>query len=537
MTWPRAGLLLAWLLLALQTLPANWSTPLEIDEQITYYLAAGRTPNSVWRRCQEQAATPPLHFWLTKACLALPMGTLEFRLRLPALMATAVGLLFAWRIGERFIGRGAGVMAALLLALNPLVVKQFAWQSRPYALGFLLTLAGLDAVVRLRALDGRRRHLMTFVLCCVALPWTHYLFALTVPALVLAGLLVPGLAGLESPSPRRGRGVGVRGRSPQTSLGEALVDVKGRPFPRRWLLAIGVFAGVAATPLIPGVLRVQSLEQVLRWHTEHPHFNELLGFDFPSDVGLAEASGVTCGLALSASAFRPRSLRLGLALLAALLPALALRLLSILLDSPALSQVRYAAPMLGPLALWLALGIFNLPRKWRWPGFAALVGATLWLNGATLRQRLRQPVWHDAEWQTAAATIAKEAGPHDVAFCYTGVVESRLVPLKFADAGFQEYCTSRLGPAYLPSNLPRWAWPMDAAENVGPTSWREDYAAKARAALAAGGTVWLVVSADTDPGKAAEQAALKLLREVGAEPKLRRDNSIARVWFAAALKP
>ncbi len=504
MTWPRAGLLLALALLAAQALPANWATPLEIDEQITHYLAAGRTPPSVWRRCQEQSATPPLHFWLTRASLGLPFGTLEFRLRLPALLATAAGLFFAWRIGERFLGRGSGAAAALLLAIMPMVVRQMAEQSRPYALGFVLTLAGLDAALRLRSFAWRRSDALLFAGCCLALPWTHYFFALTVPALLLAGLIA---------------------RDPDLDVART-VD---QPLPRRWLVAIGLLSGIAALPLLPGALRVQSLEKALRWHTTPPSPT-----DWESQFGLPVwvAYGSICGFVCLAISGGWSRTRLALALACGLLPAFALNVAGRVWESPVLLQTRYASTGIGVMAVALCLGFCPWRRGGRLVLTVGLVALSCWQQGSGLRKRFEAPVWHDTEWKTAAQLIAAEAGPHDLALCYTGVVETRLAPMNFADAGFQEYCTSRLGTAYLPGEFPRLALPYAWSPGADGFEWQAHYAASAKKSLAGGGAVWLVVSADTDLGMEAEAAAVAWLKSLGFAPVPVRDNSIARVWRA-----
>jgi hypothetical protein len=223
-------------------------------------------------------------------------------------------------------------------------------------------------------------------------------------------------------------------------------------------------------------------------------------------------------------------LRLWIALLATTGFAAALRGAAWWGAQPSLGQVRYASVVAGPAALLLALVALGAwrPAARRW-GALLLGGVACVAGGADLQERLRNPAWHDDVWKARALALQAEVRPEDLILCVTGVVETRLVPVRYADPGFQEYCTSRLGPAYLPAPTPRLALPAPFPRQPGP--WLESYAERARATLARNGTVHLVASADTDLGTQAEQAATAWLAELGARPLPRgpgEDNPIGR---------
>src|SRR5215207_5651362 len=128
----RFWLFAAMAIVLLQAVPANQKTPLEIDEQVTYYIAHGQTPNSVWKRAFEQSATPPLSFWFVKASSALRhsigVGSREFWLRFPSLAAYLVSVWLVWRIVGREYGPSAASAAALILSLHSVGIDKMALQ-------------------------------------------------------------------------------------------------------------------------------------------------------------------------------------------------------------------------------------------------------------------------------------------------------------------------------------------------------------------------------------------------------------------------
>lgn len=131
-------------------------------------------------------ATPPLYpvlAWLWSQ----PFGTGEVGLRsLSAVFGTAtVPLLYV--AGASLLSKRAGVMAAALGAVNPVLVW-YSQEARPYAL--LVFLATLTVVLLARALeDSTRLRLALWAGASALLIWTHYLAAFVVGAEAVVLLL------------------------------------------------------------------------------------------------------------------------------------------------------------------------------------------------------------------------------------------------------------------------------------------------------------------------------------------------------------
>ena len=133
----HCGWLIAVLVVVLvQAVPANQQSPVWIDEQVTYYIALGRTPDAVWSRAFEQSATPPGYFWLVAASSAvgeaIRIGSPEFWLRLPSLIAYLASMLIAWSMAKREFGPSAASATVVIFALHR-AGAGMAMESRPYA--------------------------------------------------------------------------------------------------------------------------------------------------------------------------------------------------------------------------------------------------------------------------------------------------------------------------------------------------------------------------------------------------------------------
>jgi 4-amino-4-deoxy-L-arabinose transferase-like glycosyltransferase len=124
---------------------------------------------------------PPLYFALMKLLRYCGLESL----RLPSVVfgAAAVPLLFV--VGRRLAGGRVGLWAAALLAISPLHVR-YSQEARCYALLIAEELAFFWAALSI-AREPRRRDLVLFVLCGVALGATHYL-GVAVAAVGGAGL-------------------------------------------------------------------------------------------------------------------------------------------------------------------------------------------------------------------------------------------------------------------------------------------------------------------------------------------------------------
>lgn len=132
-----------------------------------------------------QESTPPLYYvleWLATRAL----GDAEAGLRALSALAGTLTVLVAFALGRRLAGPRAGLAAAALVAVNPLLVW-FSQEARAYALVVLLS--ALSLLVLLRALeDPRARRLAAWTLAAAAALATHY-FAVFVLAPEAAWLL------------------------------------------------------------------------------------------------------------------------------------------------------------------------------------------------------------------------------------------------------------------------------------------------------------------------------------------------------------
>jgi 4-amino-4-deoxy-L-arabinose transferase-like glycosyltransferase len=138
-----------------------------------------------------------LHFWLqlTGAVGLLPV---EWVVRLPSALCAALSTGVVFWLGRRYLGRGAGCIAALLYALNYLQLI-YAQQTRAYALQLLLLCLSWFALLAACAPDTlsgpRKRWWGLYVLSMTLAVYAHYFSVLVLLAQVLALLglwLLPG---------------------------------------------------------------------------------------------------------------------------------------------------------------------------------------------------------------------------------------------------------------------------------------------------------------------------------------------------------
>jgi 4-amino-4-deoxy-L-arabinose transferase-like glycosyltransferase len=95
------------------------------------------TPHLDWELYFEK---PPLVYWANALTIRL-FGANEFAVRLPAALATAAEVAITEALGEAMFGAAAGLLAALALALSPLVFGFARFATLDPALAFLLTAA------------------------------------------------------------------------------------------------------------------------------------------------------------------------------------------------------------------------------------------------------------------------------------------------------------------------------------------------------------------------------------------------------------
>jgi len=139
----------------------------------------------------DSESTPPLFYVLEWASAQL-LGTGEIALRaLPAVLGTAT-IPIVWALAGRMAGARAGLAAAALVAVNPMLLW-FSQEARAYAL--LALLGALSALLWLRALEaprGGRLAAWGFV-AALALATHYYALFLVAPQALWLALRAPGM--------------------------------------------------------------------------------------------------------------------------------------------------------------------------------------------------------------------------------------------------------------------------------------------------------------------------------------------------------
>ncbi|NDJ61017.1 MAG: hypothetical protein GYB67_07820 [Chloroflexi bacterium] len=141
---------------------------------------------------------PPGYYWLLMIWRGLS-GESEFALRALSALASISTVALTYAIGRRLFGPLAGIVAALIAALNTFNIY-YAQEARMYALLALWAAGSLWALVNL--LTTRRfvwRWAAFAAICTAAGLWTHYGFPLT----MLAGGVIVVIWAIQPGAPRR----------------------------------------------------------------------------------------------------------------------------------------------------------------------------------------------------------------------------------------------------------------------------------------------------------------------------------------------
>lgn len=152
------------------------------DELSTLYLVANNSlPGVVEQVASDAEISPPLYFALGWA--ASQLGGVPELVRAPALVAGVATIPLTYLVGERAVGRVAGIGAAAAMALNPFMVF-YATDARAYTVAIALLL-GTTLTMLIALESGRRRWWVAYgALTCLCM-LTHY-----TTAFVLAGQLL-----------------------------------------------------------------------------------------------------------------------------------------------------------------------------------------------------------------------------------------------------------------------------------------------------------------------------------------------------------
>ena len=119
-----------------------------------------------------------LHYWMLFA------GDSAFSVRLPSAIAGALAIPVMYGIGRLLFDRGAGLLAAFILALSAYNVR-YAQEARGYSLMVLLTLLSFYFFVKLARGGSSRYTSVGYVVCTALLIYAHFYGVFFVAAQVL----------------------------------------------------------------------------------------------------------------------------------------------------------------------------------------------------------------------------------------------------------------------------------------------------------------------------------------------------------------
>jgi mannosyltransferase len=232
--WPLAALTVLAAVLRLSTLDLQsfW-----YDEAFTPVHVLHTSLFATLRGVVHTENTPPLWYLVAWADSRV-LGTGEVALRLPSALAGIATVPVAWMIGRELAGRRAAILAAALVAVNPLLMW-YSQEARAY--GLFVLMAALSMLCFLRAeREPSARHMAAFALTGALALLTHYfaVFLLIPMALLLvrdplrrraalpalAVLAIVGLALLPLISAQGGHGTQWIGRWPLSGRLQAILQ-------------------------------------------------------------------------------------------------------------------------------------------------------------------------------------------------------------------------------------------------------------------------------------------------------------------------
>ncbi len=152
----------------------------------------GRGLDYIWGAGRAAESNPPLFYTMLLAWTHL-FGTGETMARLPSILSSVAAIPLVYRIGVTIMDARAGLLAATLLALNPVQVSLSA-QARSYGLQtFLAALCLLGVALFISERPAGRavriRGLATYTVGAVLLAYTHYAQTCLIAACGLGGLI------------------------------------------------------------------------------------------------------------------------------------------------------------------------------------------------------------------------------------------------------------------------------------------------------------------------------------------------------------
>jgi hypothetical protein len=449
------------------------STPLTIDEHVSYWIADWQSPGTLLERSLNYAATPPLSSLIQRPFLMVGGNSVQ-AFRASSVTCYLLAIVVVWYAAiEMFRSKAIAGSAALLLAWNP-EVTDYVRLARPYGLSLLLASVPIWLTIRLRDKESLVGP-VAWVLVARALAWTHYV---NVPLIVLLwGSLVFSRIG---------------------SL--------------RLILTGGAFA-LTCVPLLPSVIRLNEWSPFLNYHTQPPSFTDVIGPLWW--IGLP--MGVAAGLLIDRLSHPKQTSRqsvydLRFIIAVSVLPLILLLCLS-QSDMTSLADPRYRIVYV-PGAVLAIAGILHACANCR----GAVIGCGVVVFATSLTASPRP--WdarffsspNPSDWKILAETLQREGQSGEPVIVQSGLVESRLVPALYGDRLFMDYVSCRLGRCHMKRAYERYALP---AVWIAGTEMDEFYSKLIREHLDRGNAIWLAGATDTDLNRDSIDRFSTLARELG----------------------
>jgi uncharacterized membrane protein len=155
-----------------------------MDELVTWWTIKDSLSETI-RRSLTYQGTSPLYYVISWG--VSQVGKSEWILRLPSLAAACVAVYLMYRLALRLLDREFARLTVVAFVVWPAISFE-ASNARPYSIAIMLAVGSWLALVRWLD-EGRRSDVALYIVCAALVIYTHYLFALVVPAQLLYALV------------------------------------------------------------------------------------------------------------------------------------------------------------------------------------------------------------------------------------------------------------------------------------------------------------------------------------------------------------
>ena len=154
-----------------------------LDELGSYWIVKGGIIHATQRALQYQGESP-FYYWLLWISRNL-FGRSEISLRVPSVIAGAIGTYLIYRLGRRLIDKEMGLLAAAVFASFSSVAFA-AVDARPYSLALALSIGATTALLQWLE-SSKRSWAVLYVILAALTVYAHFIFALALlPHLVFS---------------------------------------------------------------------------------------------------------------------------------------------------------------------------------------------------------------------------------------------------------------------------------------------------------------------------------------------------------------